>query len=409
MTTTKNGKKTTSELQIATENYMNLSPQEIELLQKHFKGDDIDLNKIKEEDFKQWKKDLEQWDIYKKMWEYWGTLFETNDVYAVKNYMEEIGKVADREKKQEKTGMTKMVQDWIRTTSGWWTTTRIYNELHLTTKGEKKGAYQAILRELEKEVIERHPKEQGKFRRVERELTKLEWRNAPTEPLPFTFGLNLDEFFCCYQKNLIVICSHPDGGKTAYLLRWLAANQKKIQRVYGRQALYLVNDMGEQEFRKRVSLHEDMKEDDWDLDEVYERDSNFEDVVLSDGVTIIDFIQEDEPFKVGQTFKRIHQKLKTGICIAALQKPFDRDLGYGKEYSMHYPRLYMIFDTKRDKDGLYGMAKILKCKNRKTEESLTGKSLKFKLIKGWKFKPEGIWYYAGDDPYDKELEKARGK
>jgi len=40
---------------------------------------------------------------------------------------------------------------------------------------------------------------------------------------------------------------------------------------------------------------------------------------------------------------------------------------------------------------------------------LTGKSLKFKLIKGWKFKPEGIWYYAGDDPYDKELEKARGK
>jgi len=400
---------TTKTKKVTTKDYKQPSPQEMELLQKHFTRDDIDLSKVTREDFNQWSEDQEQWGTYKEMYEYWGKLFETNDVYTVKSYAVEIGKFAEKEKKQEKLGITQMVRDWIPTTSGYWITTRMYNELHMTTREDKKAAYQAVLRELKKGTIERHPKESGKFRRVERELTKLEWRNASTEPLPFTFGLDLDQFFCCYQKNLIVICSHPDGGKTAYLLRWLAANQKKIQRVYERQALYLVNDMGEQEFRKRVSLHEDMKEDDWDLDEVYERDSNFEDVILPDGVTIIDFIQEDEPFKIGQTFKRIHQKLKTGICLVALQKPFDRDLGYGKEYSMHYPRLYVIFDTKRDEDGLYGVAKVLKCKNRKTEEPLTGKSIRFKLVNGSRFKTEGSWHYFGDDPYDKEIKKARGK
>jgi len=384
--TTKKGKITTNELQRTTDDYK----------------DEIDYTVVESEDFKRWSE-------YKKMWEWWGQLLDGEHLPTIEKYITEINQSVVRSQSEEKAGMTQMVQEWIMTTSGWWMTTRIYNELHVTTREDKKACYQAVLRELEKEIIERHPKEGGKFRKIERELTKLDWKGASADPLPFTWGLDIDKHFACYQKNIIVIASHPDGGKTAYLLRWLAANQKRVKKVYGRQALYLVNDMGEQEFRKRVSLHEDMKEDKWDLDEVYERDSNFEDVILPDGVTIIDFIQEDEPYRIGITLKRIHQKLKTGICIVALQKPFDRDLGYGKEYSMHYPRLYVIFDTKRDKSGLYGMAKVLKCKNRKTSESLTGKSLRFKLLNGWKFKPEGSWHFFGDDPYDKELKKARGK
>ena len=386
-----NYKITTREQHATTENYIPqvepFSPEEHEILES--------------EDFKKYQE-------YKKMWEWLGELIEGEDIKAIESYLAEIGQTAIRRKEEQAKGTTYRVQEWIGTTSGYWTTTKLYHELHITTKDEKKAAYQAVLRELSKGIIERHPKESGTFRRIERELIRLDWRTASETPLPFEWGLGLDDYFVCYQKNIIVVASHPDGGKTAYLLRWVMANQVKVKKLYGRQVLYLVNDMGEQEFRKRISLHKDMPQEKWHLDEVYERDSHFEDVILPDGVTIIDFIQEDEPYKVGTTLKRIHQKLKTGICIVALQKPFDRDLGYGKEYSMHYPRLYMIFDTKRDEKGVYGMAKVLKCKNRKGNESLTGKSIRFKLVGGCKFTTEGIWYYEGDDPYDKTMKKIGG-
>ena len=307
------------------------------------------------------------------------------------------------------------VRDYISVTSGYFSVTDIYDALLSVTKPElkkeeKRAIRQAVHKLKKSGYIEPHPKDDRKYRRVEREMIKVDWKSAEVKELPFQFGLGIDKHFVVYKKNIVVVCSHPDGGKSAYLLTWLKNNQKKIREVYGQPALYLVNDMGSEEFKKRVSLHEDMKEDDWDLEEVYERYDRFEDVVLPDGVTIIDFIQEENPYEIGQTFKRIHQKLNTGIVMVALQKPFDRDLGYGKEYSMQYPRLYMIFDTKRDDTGLYGMAKVLKCKNRKDGgESLTGKSKRFKLISGWQFRPEGIWHYEGDDPYEKELKKIGGK
>jgi len=298
--------------------------------------------------------------------------------------------------KEEEKSTTTEVKEFVMTSSGFFSTSEIYNRLQLTSRQERKNVVLALLRLKDEGIVERHPKKNGWYRRIDRELLKMDWRSAVVNELPINWALDLNTLFATYHKNIIMIAGTPDGGKTAFLFDFIKRNQKIARKIFKKPIHLFNSEMSPQEMKKRLSLHEDIEIDEWDF-EAYERNDHFEDVIVPDGCNIIDYLEMDEPFEIRKILRRIHDKLTTGICIIGLQKPFGRDMGFGKEWGMQIPRLYLSVEG--------GVAKILKCKNRKTKESPVGKILPFKLVKGWEFLPEGVWRRPDEDPFD---EKIRG-
>jgi len=79
--------------------------------------------------------------------------------------------------------------------------------------------------------------------------------------------------------------------------------------------------MGLSELRMRLELFENCTKDLWKQVRFYERSENFDDVIDPNGINIIDYLEVlDDFWKVGQQIKAIHDKLKNGIAVIAIQK-----------------------------------------------------------------------------------------
>jgi len=296
--------------------------------------------------------------------------------------------------KEEEKSIVSQVKEWISVTTGYFSVTDLYNALHPVTNADKIAIRVAVHRLKKDGYIESFGRKNDVYRRVERECLEMDWRGANVNELPISWPLDLNTMFATYHKNIIMIAGTPDGGKSAFLFDFIKRNQKIAMKIFKKPIHLFNSEMSPQEMKKRLSLHEDIALDEWDF-KAYERTNYFEDVIEPDGCNIIDYLEMDEPFEIRKILRRIHDKLTTGICIIGLQKPFGRDMGFGKEWGMQIPRLYLSVEG--------GVAKILKCKNRKTEESPVGKILPFKLVKGWKFLPEGVWRRPDEDPFEKKI------
>jgi hypothetical protein len=127
---------------------------------------------------------------------------------------------------------------------------------------------------------------------------------------------------------------------------------------------------------------------------VYDRCSNFADVIRPDEINIIDFLEiHDEFWKVGSLLKELYEKLNKGICIIALQKKRGADTGKGGDVTREKPRLYLTMES--------GVITIEKAKNWK-QEGVNPNNLKreFKLVAGSKFLPTTEWEYKDGRPLE---------
>ena len=147
--------------------------------------------------------------------------------------------------------------------------------------------------------------------------------------------------------------------------------------------------MGAAELRDRLSKFPDTTLETWRTCNFYERSNNFADVIEPDKINIIDFLEIcSDTWKVGEYLKAIHDKLKTGIAVVAIQKKIGQDLGRGAEFSLEKARLYLSMDR--------GKAKIIKCKNWvNTSISPVGLEIDYKLIAGCVFKPSPLGWVKG--------------
>jgi len=303
--------------------------------------------------------------------------------------------------KEEEKPLSTEVEEYVRVTECDFSVTDVRQSVTRCDSNDRQAirreynAIRKILQRLkERKIIESTGKREGWYRKIDRELIEINWKQNKPQILPFKFPLDIHELFELYTKNICVFASHPNGGKTAYLLAWIKMNMELAKKVYKKKIKFFSSEMMDEEMSKRLSLHEDITTDDWDF-EAYVRNDKWADVIEPDGVNVIDYLDFAEPYDVKREIREIHNKLNKGIAIIGLQKPFGRDMGYGKEFGMQIPRLYVSIDN--------GVAKILKCKNWRTGENPNNKILPFKLYKGWKFQPEGIWRYEGEDPFDKKI------
>jgi len=232
-------------------------------------------------------------------------------------------------------------------------------------------------------VIEKHGQKDGCYRRIETEIEEVNFLNAPTDDFPLALPLGIDTYCKLYPGNIVIVAGSKSAGKTAFLLNIVKENMSK------NEIIYLNSEMGDTEFRKRLELFE-MPLSSWNF-RAYHRAVNFADLITAEKkIFIVDFLEVTTDFwKVAQYIQEIHNKLKEGICIIALQKSEGRDNGRGGDFSKEKARLYISLDYIPNQK--INQVKIVDAKAWRTETNPRGLYRNYKLVKGAKFIADSHW------------------
>lgn len=279
-------------------------------------------------------------------------------------------KVESAIKRHEARSISEVVREWVVSTHGIFLSTDVHRDLTLSTRVHKKNCSEILRRMVDEGLIERCGTKNGQFRKVEKVLDPMNWKDCDTEnyyDLKMPLGLHNDVDI--FPGNIVIIAGSPNSGKTSFVLNIAKMNgDKKI--------VYFNSEMGPEELKKRLLLFDDMGIDDWNVD-FYPRTHNFGDVIEPDSLNIVDFLEiNDNFFSIGEQIKKVHDKLRKGIAVICLQKKKGAELGRGAEFSLEKPRLYLSMDFQK--------IKIVKCKNPKYL-NVNGKEIPFTLIKGTTF------------------------
>lgn len=273
--------------------------------------------------------------------------------------------------------ITAEVGEFIETSQGWFATTELHDRLQLTTRDHKRAAVMALLRYLEKGVIERHPSRNGVYRKRETECEVIDFKSASGKPLDIRWPFGLESLVNTMPKQIVVVAGSPDAGKTAFLLGFARMNQDR------HVINYFSSEMGANELRSRLELF-NFPLDSWKV--IFkERSSNFQDVIRADEVNVIDFLEiHKDFFEVGGLIKDIWDRLGNGIAVIAIQKNPGVELGLGGGRSLEKARLYLSMDN--------GKIKIVKAKNWADPTKNPNKlCMDFKIVKGCKLLEQSAW------------------
>jgi hypothetical protein len=275
--------------------------------------------------------------------------------------------------------LTQQVKDLISMTSGYFRASRIYQEI----PNGNKISIRVVLSRLVGEVIERVGKEDGLFRRIEKDEQVIDIRQKSGGEFRLSMPFKLEEKVKILPKNIIIIGGTPDGGKTAFLLN-VAMMNRNFHKIF-----IFTSEMGLDELQERIDLTGIDREEWHGKITTIERSSNFQDLIRPDALNIIDFLElsGDDYLKVGEHIRRIWEKLTTGVCFIAIQKRYGTDLPQGGIGAIEKARLALSFDR--------GVVKIVKAKNwRDGRSNPNGLEMGFKLINGWQFIESGPWTKA---------------
>ena len=286
--------------------------------------------------------------------------------------------------KKQKTNLTAQIRDWISITNGNFSITDLLQTLTFITKQDRPTVTVIINRLIKDGLIERVGKANGIYRRVEKDLNKMDYMNADGKCVDIWFPLGVHKMVKTMPGNIIILAGAPNGGKTAYLLNCVLGNQDKFN------VHYFNSEMGEDELKVRLELFWEGHQvplKNWDFS-AWERTSNFEDVIKTGegNLNIIDYLEiHDNFWEIGGIISKIHQKLDGAIAIIAIQKPPGRDTGRGGFATLEKPRLYMSLE--------HGKLKIVKAKTFVDHaNNPNGQQINFKLACGCKFIAQGNWY-----------------
>lgn len=269
-----------------------------------------------------------------------------------------------------------VVQAWIETTTGWWHYRDLDKDIDIVSP-EGKAYRRVILKRLcDLAIVEKDPRQEGKFRRVDSQAPIIEWQEADasrTVDLKFPFGL--EQWVAIYPKNIIVLAGSFNAGKTACCLDFIRLNQHRIELADLLPIEYFSSEMGAEEMKLRLSK---FPESDWAFN-ARERSTNFADVIKADKINIIDYLEVTTDFYlVAEEISAIYNKLHKGIALITVQKKRGAELGRGAEFSAEKPRLYISLDN--------GLLTIVKAKNWKIPETNpNGMKFSFQLVDGCRF------------------------
>lgn len=264
------------------------------------------------------------------------------------------------------------------TTTGHTTTTNCHNELGMTTKDHKKAANMTLVRLVQEGVIEKYGDKNGCYRYIEPdEDTEMEFIEGDFYEYPVRLPFGLNDICEIYAQNIIIVAGCKGAGKTSFPLNIALANCQE------RDVVYLNSEMGAKEWTKRLNKFDIYKKKDIKF-KAKPCHHNFHDKIKpADKIYIIDYLEiHDNFYEVAKHIRLIHEKLKDGICVIALQKKTNERLGRGAEFSMEKSRLYLTLDYLEDQ--FCSKLTIVDAKNLRTAMNFNGMSKRIKILNGSK-------------------------
>ncbi len=267
---------------------------------------------------------------------------------------------------------------WIEVSSGLFKVSEFCFESQIVSKQDRHAVTLEAIRLSKHGVIEKYGNQRGIYRKVESEIQEIDWETCDDTIIDVKWPFNLEKYFMCLPKNIVVIAGSPDAGKTCFCLNFAMLNIGKFP------INYFSSEMGALELKTRLRKFS-FPIKNWKAIKFIERSLNFVDVIKPDEVNIIDYIEvPEEAWKIAIPINEIFRKLDQGMCLIALQKPWGRDIARGGESTLDRPRLYLSMGNNQ--------VKIVKCKNWK-EDSLNpnGLSLEYKIVQGCNFIQESEW------------------
>lgn len=251
-------------------------------------------------------------------------------------------------------------------------------KLGIVTKRDKENRRQIFKRFLDRNFIERVGNKEGVYRRVQRDFEPMNLNDVQLKPLEIEWPFDIHDKVYMLPKSVGIVAGETNSGKSAFCLNFAHLNMNHMK------VRYITSEMGSQEIRDRVSkMGKPISA--WNPVEFIERANQFADLVLPDGITVIDYLEKVENFyEIGKDIKNIFDHLTTGFCLIALQKKTGLDFGRGGDFSAEKARLYLSMFP--------GKLKIIKAKNWvKSDVNPNGMECSFKLVGGIKFIQTSGW------------------
>lgn len=274
--------------------------------------------------------------------------------------------------------LTDEFRQWCDVTDGHFKISEFHRDSQIISKQDKHAIIMSAKRLCEQGVIEKYGTERGVYRKVDNSVQEMDWETCDESVINVKWPFEMEQFYICLPKNVMVIAGSPDAGKTAFCLNFSMLNMDKYK------INYFTSEMGALELKVRLKKFP-ISFDKWRAVRFIERNSNFSDVIDPEGINIVDYIEvPEEAWKIAMPINEIFRKLSKGICIIALQKPCSRDIARGGEATLDRPRLYLSMGN--------GVMKIVKCKNWADENrNPNGLIREYKILQGHNFIYKSEW------------------
>jgi len=283
--------------------------------------------------------------------------------------------------------ITTEVNEYIKISNGSFGIVDCYNDLMAKTKEERAAIRRSLSRLCQAGVLERVGTKDGVYRKYATEvITKTKFISGVVPEFPIILPIDLNVLCKVHGKNIIIVAGTKSSGKTAFLMKIALENQARIP------VVYLNSEMGDEEYTSRmkcfgVSSAEEIQY------ETIECHANFHDHISGEKkLYIVDFMEvHDKFYEVAGAIRLIHEKLKDGICIIAIQKAEKAVLGRGAEFSMEKSRLYLNMDYLPEKKC--SRITIADAKMPKRQGGVKGAFRDVKIINGARFSPVSDWVF----------------
>lgn len=202
---------------------------------------------------------------------------------------------------------------------------------------EDKSAAFGILKKAEEEgIIVRASYRAGVYRLVDTKMAIMDLDKPLPPKSPIELPFLLHEICDLYPKTVVIAAGEKDSGKTSFALTSAFMNRDHYE------VRYFNSEMGESELRNRLIRFDPRRfpMSEWKKITFVERSNRFEDLILPDGLNIIDFLEiGKEAFTVTEDIARVFHKLNHGILLIVMQKRTYKEYAVGGEGTLEKARL----------------------------------------------------------------------
>ncbi len=198
------------------------------------------------------------------------------------------------------------------------------------------------------EVCESVGRRDGFYRPVQDMAQPLDWQSIDGRRdsgliLPF----DLRKYVFVYPDTTSVVAGSKSSGKTGFLLRTAVLNMNRAN------TILLTNlEGGLSMLRDRFNAMDIEIPTPAPFQVLFVTENYHDYIKQPNSVYVIDYIDAPEGtdfYLIGAHIKKIDQKLQglNSVAIIGLQKPFGRDLAFGKEQTIKSATLYIAMDSNK--------------------------------------------------------------